>query len=86
LDLLIIDAAYLKKEYPQKLGWGHSTFEDIFEIAEKARVKQLVFFHHDPNRTDADLTQIGEYYNNLVEQRKKISRAVIASEGLNIVI
>ena len=83
-DLLIIDAAYLKKEYPQKLGWGHSTFEDIYEIAVKARVKNLVFFHHDPNRRDDELSEIEKFYTDLNAQQKKFNSIRVAREGLNI--
>ena len=31
-----------------KKGWGHSTIEMAAEVAAKARVKQLVLFHHEP--------------------------------------
>lgn len=84
-DLLIIDAAYLKKEYHQKLGWGHSTFEDIYEISLKAKVKNLVFFHHDPNRKDSELSEIENYYNELNNTHKKFDSIQVAREGASII-
>jgi ribonuclease BN (tRNA processing enzyme) len=34
------------------VGWGHSTWQAGVEVANAARVKQLVLFHHDPTRND----------------------------------
>ena len=51
-DLLIHDAQYLAEEYPAKRGWGHSTLEYVVDLAERARVRRLCLFHHDPCRSD----------------------------------
>jgi len=58
-DVLIHDAQYTTEEYRDlRAGWGHSTFEHAVETAVAANVKQLFFFHHDPQRTDEALSQI----------------------------
>jgi phosphoribosyl 1,2-cyclic phosphodiesterase len=57
-DILIYDAQYTADEYPSKVGWGHSTWQAGAELARAAGVAQLVLFHHDPNRTDAQLAAI----------------------------
>ncbi len=57
-DLLIHDAMYTEDEYPQRVGWGHSTFEQSLRLARDAGVKRLLFTHHDPNRTDYELDAI----------------------------
>jgi len=57
-DILIYDAQYTPEEYPSKVGWGHSTWQAGAELARAAGVAQLVLFHHDPNRTDAQLAAI----------------------------
>ncbi len=57
-DLLIHDSMYTDEEYPSRLGWGHSTFHQSVRLAEEAEVKKLLFFHHDPERTDAELDGI----------------------------
>jgi phosphoribosyl 1,2-cyclic phosphodiesterase len=57
-DLLIADAQYTPEEYPQRIGWGHSTWLEAAEIAKRAKVKRLVLFHHDPLRDDDSLSEI----------------------------
>jgi ribonuclease BN (tRNA processing enzyme) len=65
-DLVVADSQYTEKEYEQKHGWGHSTFECVYQLAKDARVKKLVFFHHDPARTDVELDEIRySYLQNL---------------------
>ena len=51
-DLLIHDAQYVAEEYPDKVGWGHSTVEYAVDVARAAAVRRLALFHHDPTRTD----------------------------------
>lgn len=57
-DLLIHDSMYKDEEYPSRKGWGHSTFEQSLRLAREGGVKKLLFFHHDPTRTDAQLDEI----------------------------
>lgn len=51
-DLVIHDAQYTATEYPEKIGWGHSTMEAVVQTALSARVCRLALFHHDPFRDD----------------------------------
>ncbi len=57
-DLLVWDAQYTPEEYPSKVGWGHSTYESGTAVATAAGVNTLLLAHHDPLRTDTDVTQI----------------------------
>ena len=57
-DLFIHDSMYTDEEYPSRIGWGHSTFSQALRLAEEAEVKKLLFFHHDPNRSDDELDEI----------------------------
>ncbi len=57
-DILIYDSQYTPEEYPTKVGWGHSTWLAGAELARAAGVPQLVLFHHDPGRTDAQLATL----------------------------
>ena len=52
-DLVAHDAQYRASEYPQKIGWGHSTIEYAYAVARLAKVGQLALTHHDPMRDDA---------------------------------
>jgi ribonuclease BN (tRNA processing enzyme) len=60
--LLIHDAQYTEAEYsnPQmsKQGWGHSTWQMAVNVAQMARVQQLVLFHHDPDHSDEMLEKL----------------------------
>mgnify|MGYP006280260993 CR=1 FL=1 len=54
-DVLIHDAQYLREDVPEKSGWGHSILRDVCRLAQAAEVNHLVFFHHDPDRSDETL-------------------------------
>lgn len=57
-DLLIHDTTYTTREYATKAGWGHSTFDQTMELAERANASVLHFFHHSPHRSDDELEEI----------------------------
>jgi len=80
-DLLIHDAQYTAKEYQaSKRGWGHSSYEYAINVAHKTRAKRLILFHHDPNRSDAELQELELFYQGKV--RGKTDLAVeMAREG-----
>lgn len=63
-DALFHDAMFTEEEYPSHEGWGHSTFEQALELARDAGVKTLHFFHHAPERSDAELNGILERLRN----------------------
>ena len=51
-DLVIYDSTYTDAEFPTKIGWGHSTWEEGVRLCKMANVGQLAFFHHDPDHDD----------------------------------
>jgi ribonuclease BN (tRNA processing enzyme) len=51
-DLLIHDGQYTAKEYPARVGWGHSSVEHAAALADGAGAQNLLLFHHDPNHDD----------------------------------
>jgi len=51
-DLLIHDAQYTDEELKTRAGWGHSSYTQAIEVAERAAVKMLVMTHHDPDHDD----------------------------------
>ena len=51
-DLLIHDAQYTPVELRTHRGWGHSSWDQACEVAERAGVKLLALTHHDPNHDD----------------------------------
>jgi phosphoribosyl 1,2-cyclic phosphodiesterase len=54
-DLLIADAQYTEREYPQKVGWGHPRATTVVDFAVQAEVRQLALTHHDPMHSDRDI-------------------------------
>ncbi|MBV8168954.1 MAG: GAF domain-containing protein [Alphaproteobacteria bacterium] len=83
-DLVIHDAQYLAIEYPNRIGWGHSTVEYAVAAARAAGVKRLALTHHDPTREDDAL--------DAVRARLEAARApddpeiLIAAEGETIML
>ena len=83
-DILIHDTQYTHKEYlAGKVGWGHTSFEDAVNAAAKAGVKKLLLFHHDPDRSDADLERI-EKRLRAVAAGKTSMQISMAREGLEV--
>lgn len=60
-DILIHDAQYIDEDMPHKRGWGHSLVRESCDLAMAANVKQLVLFHHDPDRTDDEIDALEEF-------------------------
>jgi phosphoribosyl 1,2-cyclic phosphodiesterase len=58
-DLVIYDSTYTDDEFPTYVGWGHSTWQEGVRLCRAAGVKRFAIFHHDPERDDAALDQIG---------------------------
>jgi phosphoribosyl 1,2-cyclic phosphodiesterase len=79
-DLLIHDAQYTEKEYVTgpKQGWGHSTPEMAIAIAQAAKVKKLVLFHHAPSHDDDTLAEIEK------KAQEAFPNTILAYEGLTI--
>ncbi len=58
VDLLFHDGEYTKEEYKQKKNWGHSSIQDVLDLALKANVKKLGLFHLNQDRTDEQMDRI----------------------------
>ncbi len=83
-DVFIHDSTYTSEEYKNHIGWGHSDYLFTLKIAEIAKVKHCVLFHHNVDRSDDELDEIVEVC------RKKVSNTSIqisaAIEGSTIEI
>jgi ribonuclease BN (tRNA processing enzyme) len=58
VDVLFHDAQYFDDEYDNHVGWGHSATTHVVTIGQRAQVRQLVLFHHDPAHSDQDLERL----------------------------
>ncbi len=54
-DLLIFDAQFSVKDAIEKEDWGHSSAPIGLALAQRASVKRLALFHHDPNADDKSI-------------------------------
>ena len=71
-DLLIHDAQFIDADLPLKHGWGHSTIDQVAELAIKASIKNVIIISHDPSRTDEQLFAIEKYLHTQYAQQVKI--------------
>lgn len=83
-DLLIHDAQYTPEEYPQHLGWGHSTYIDALQLAKQSEVKQLALYHHDPSHSDATIDRITAKAQAWIKRKRLPFSCLTAAEGLQI--
>ena len=82
--VLVHDAMYTTEEYQQHRGWGHSDDLDALELAIDAEVGRLVLFHHNPERSDAELDARVAALRSEVAQRGAAVDVLGAAEGLTL--
>jgi phosphoribosyl 1,2-cyclic phosphodiesterase len=75
-DIAIYDCTYDQREYPAHAGWGHSTWQEGLRLADEARVKQFVIFHHEPDHDDAFMDKIA------AAAEKRRPGTIVAKEGM----
>ena len=80
-DLVIHDAHYTAAEYPDRVGWGHSTVEYAAEVSRAAGAKQLALTHHDPLRDDDGIDRIVEMARNDPRQKSSGLKIFAAADG-----
>ena len=73
-DLVIYDCTYDDEEFPDKVGWGHSTWQEGIRLCRQARVGRLVIFHHDPDHDDAKISAMLAHARKLAAE-KRVQRA-----------
>ena len=77
-DLLIHEAQYTDEELLTHKGWGHSSFNQAIEVAERANAKVLAMTHHDPDHDDEFLRKIEK------QCQDRFKDCVLAREGMSI--
>ena len=84
VDLLIHDSQYVPSDMPHKRGFGHSLVGDVLSLGQFAKPGRLVLFHHDPDRTDDALDEIGKDAEAWLDEHAKKVGLVVAHEGLSV--
>jgi phosphoribosyl 1,2-cyclic phosphodiesterase len=80
-DLLIYDCTYTDAEFPDRIGWGHSTWQEAVRLCRAAAVKRLAIFHHDPDHTDAVMAEIEDE-----ARRTWPAGVVVARDGMELTL
>ncbi|MBO5329001.1 MAG: MBL fold metallo-hydrolase [Anaerotignum sp.] len=79
-DVLIYDSTYAPETYPQKKGWGHSTWVEGLKLKEAAGVKTLLLAHHEIDNND-------EMLDALQAELTALDKDVyLAKEGMEIAL
>ena len=79
-DMVIYDSTYTEEEFPNHIGWGHSTWQEGMRLCQAANAKQLAIFHHDPDHDDVFMDQVEE------EAKKAWSGTFVVREGMDVTI
>ncbi|HSD50993.1 MAG TPA: MBL fold metallo-hydrolase, partial [Candidatus Methylomirabilis sp.] len=80
-DLLIHDSQYTREEAESRVGWGHSAWTDVLDLAIAAGVKHLILFHHDPDHSDTFLDAIGAAVQERIAESGSGIACELAREG-----
>ncbi len=83
VDLLFHDCQFSESEYPSRVGWGHSSVAHAVEFGRRADVRQLVLFHHDPDRSDDGVERMVDRVGELWDGASG-DVPVAASEGMTL--
>lgn len=82
-DVLLHDSQYTEQEYPERIGWGHSSVAHAVKFANKAEARRLVMFHHDPQHTDTMLEQLHERACKLWEGNGQLPELAFESQEIS---
>ncbi len=77
-DLLIHDAQLMPEELPAEARYGHAAADYAVRLAEHAGARAVALFHHRPDRTDAQLDELGERLSELAPS------VTVAAEGTDL--
>ena len=78
-DMVIYDSTYTEEEFPSKIGWGHSTWNEGVRLCREAGAKSMAIFHHDPEHEDDFMDELGKV------AKKEWDGTFIAREGMELV-
>jgi phosphoribosyl 1,2-cyclic phosphodiesterase len=77
-DLFVYDSTYTDEEFPAKVSWGHSTWQEGVRLARAANVRRYGIFHHDPDHEDPFMDQVEK------DAQQEFSSAFVTREGVSI--
>jgi phosphoribosyl 1,2-cyclic phosphodiesterase/anti-anti-sigma regulatory factor len=86
-DALAFDSQYsLRDVFMSKADWGHSSAIIGVDIAERAQVKRLITFHHDPVHSDEQIYAIADVARDYaqVNEIPADTEVIVGYEGLEL--
>ena len=81
-DVLIHDCQYTPQEYEVRMGWGHTSTEQMADFAARSEVDRVLLFHHDPMHTDEQLEAMRDDVRTM--WGVEASRCELAAEGAEL--
>jgi ribonuclease BN (tRNA processing enzyme) len=86
VDTLIHDAMYSDQIIQARAGWGHSTPRQAVDLAQEARCRRLILFHHEPEHTDDDLDRLLADTRRYAAQVAPKLEVLAATEGMEFLL
>ena len=83
-DLLIHDAQYTDDEYKTRVGWGHTSLNEVLKLAKDGKVHRLALFHHDPDHFDDRIDVIEADCMDHINGGGHVIQCFAAHEGLEL--
>ncbi len=81
-DLVIHDTQYTAEEYPQRVGWGHSTVEYVVDRTCDKGIGRVALFHHDPMRDDESIDRLVSLARERYASASERLEVLGAAEGM----
>ncbi|MBM3468120.1 MAG: MBL fold metallo-hydrolase [Alphaproteobacteria bacterium] len=79
-DLMIYDATFTEEEFKDRESWGHSTWNQAVDLANKAAVREIALFHHSPHHDDIAMATIE------VQVQERFPQAFVARQGMTRIL
>jgi ribonuclease BN (tRNA processing enzyme) len=67
-----------------KIGWGHSSNKALANFAMMAKVKNIVFFHYNPEYTDDKIDELLENTIKVLRKNGSDINCIASKEGLTL--
>lgn len=86
-DALVFDSQYsLRDVFLSKADWGHSSAIIGVDIAERAKVKKVITFHHDPTHSDEQIYAIANSAREyaIMNEIQHNCEVIVGAEGLEL--